>query len=185
LLSCGSIHLHLDKTIKETLKFNYPDTEAGIILNINKLEDFIKTEDKNLYVLNILYLPASYRIWQKIMDRYGPKTYENLKEEIAKLTISQLKNMISIDSVKSSSVFTPLSFEKWLNSSQGAIYDAACFPEQVLLNRQKFHTPIKNLYMVGAKTFPGHGVAGAMLSALSLSDILLKGRITHGRITLK
>ena len=45
-------------------------------------------------------------------------------------------------------------------------------------------TSIQNLYLTGAKTFPGPGMFGAIQSGLFTADILLNRKLTKGKYVL-
>jgi phytoene dehydrogenase-like protein len=50
-----------------------------------------------------------------------------------------------------------------------------------LLKRSPSKTPIKNLYLTGAKTFPGPGMFGAIQSGLFTADRILNKKLTNGK----
>jgi len=110
--------------------------------------------------------------------------YVNIKKEIEDLVVEEIKKLWMIKNVKFINTLTPVSFEKWLSSSAGAIYDLANIPGQAVINRLQHTVNIRNLYIVGAKTFPGSGIIGALISAFTLCDILLKNRLTHKKLLI-
>jgi len=189
-LSSGSIMYPstaiIERRMRKILKFGKKTNAKSIItISINNLQEFIFTDSKDAYAINMVYLPASYSLWKNFLERYGREEYERAKGGIAELAANEIRRYFSIRKILSSHVFTPLSFEKWLNSTNGAIYDLAALPQQSLFDRLKNKTYIDNLYLVGAKTFPGAGIAGALCSGLFLSDTLLGGRLTKGKLTLR
>jgi len=188
-LSSGSIilpsNIDLEERIRNKLNSNIkPPLKSTLILSINNLSDFIPTEEKNNYIFNVGWIPANFGLWKEFVSHVSKGEYEDVKKEIANLVIQELKKIWSIREVKFSNVLTPVSFKKWMNSTEGAIYDFAQSPDQMLINRLKNKTPIKNLYLVGAKTIPGAGIPGALFSAFSVSDILLKNKLTKGKFKL-
>ncbi|MEW6008886.1 MAG: NAD(P)/FAD-dependent oxidoreductase [Candidatus Omnitrophota bacterium] len=188
-LSTGTIVLpfseNLEWKLKKYLHSNFNlNSEQHFALSINSIKNFNKIEENNIYIFNIVLIPASYNLWNSFYNNYGKEEYQILKEEMAQEVIKQIKKIWNIESIKFSNVLTPLSVNNWMDSSEGAIYDFAAFPRQMLLNRFKNSTEIKDLYLVGAKTFPGAGMAGALLSATYLCDKMLNYSLTKGRFTL-
>jgi prolycopene isomerase len=208
--SCSAIQVHIavaGKIPKEYLStgsvimpFNY-DLESGLkklfktniqtkgnpilLLSIHPLSSFEKsTEDEDIYILNVLWFTPNYQLWRKMVNEQEKAVYENIRKEAAQSVIEELKKTFAINEVRFYNVLTPISMEKWLNSYNGAIYDMAVGPNQSLLKRMKNKTPVRNLYLVGAKTFPGPGMAGALTSAVSLSDILLNGKLTKRKLAI-
>jgi len=189
-LSSGSIILpfcvDLEKKLRIAIKSNAQSHEKSVLfLSIHPLEEFVTGSPMNNFVFNIGWYPADYYLWKRYFDSFGKEEYENIKREISQILIGELEKVWKIKNVKFVNVLTPLSMEKWLGATGGAIYDLALIPEQALFNRLKHKTPIKNLYLVGAKTFPGNGMAGGLFSAFALGDIILDGKLTKGKVTLK
>ncbi len=84
-----------------------------------------------------------------------------------------------------SDVCTPRTYERYLLSTDGAWYDAACTPRQIGLSRMPSKTIIPGLYLTGAKSFPGHGIVAAIESGVCTADILLEKRVLGGRYSFK
>jgi len=188
-LFTGSILLpqtvDLEKKIKVILKSNLKSHSKPILmLSIKRLEDFTSTKEKGSYVFNICWFPANYFLWKEFVSTCNREEYEMIKNDIMQLILAEIRKICSVKDLKFSNVLTPISLEKWLNATEGAIYDSAAIPNQMLLNRLMNKTILKNFYLVGTKTFPGAGIAGALISAFSLSDSLLNNKITQGKITL-
>lgn len=190
-LSCGTIMLSFKSDLEQGLKralniFNKENAnqDQTAIVGINYLKDFLPQTENNTFVFNIGVLSVNYALWKSFFNSFGEKEYENIKNEISQLIIKELKKIWAIKDVKFTNVLTPLSFEKWLGVTEGAVYDIACSPRQVLFNRLKNKTKINNFYLVGAKTLPGHGIIGALTSAFFLSDLLLGNKLSEGKISL-
>ena len=176
----------IERKMRKILKTKKSQGQSPIVLlGINPLEDFLRQGEENTYVINILYLPVAYTSWKELADSHSKEEYKRIKDELVDLAIAEMKKYFSIEKILSKNIFTPFSFERWLNATEGAIYDAAASPSQMLLNRMKHSTPLSGFYLVGTKTFPGAGIAGAFCSAVGLSDIILKGSLTRGKFTLK
>jgi prolycopene isomerase len=188
LLSTGSIILDSDYDYELGLKarMSIPlnkatDRNKVLILSINPLRDFVP-DSEDLFVFNLGWAPADYKVWEKFRVAFGDKDYEISKSEIINIAVKELNKLIKIREVRFAHVLTPLSFEKWMNATSGCIYDLATTPNQTVINRLKNVTRIKNFYLVGAKTFPGPGIPGAMFSGFALADLLLKGAVSKGKV---
>jgi phytoene dehydrogenase-like protein len=152
------------------------------ILGINHLKDFLPENKEKSFIFNIGILSENYALWNNFRITSGENEYEKVKYEIGQLTLEELKKFWKIKDVKFIHVLTPLSFEGWLGATEGAVYDFACLPNQVFFSRLKVKSKINNLYHVGAKAFPGHGIIGALISSFSLSDLLLNNSLTKGKL---
>ncbi len=68
---------------------------------------------------------------------------------------------------------TPLSHERYTRSSGGTSYGYLHSPEQSGMNRPQHRTEIDGLWLVGANTASGHGVAGTMVGGVNCAGELL------------
>jgi all-trans-retinol 13,14-reductase len=77
------------------------------------------------------------------------------------------------DAVVFEEVATPYTFTRYLAQTDGTSYGLACTPDQVGLRRPGAKTPIRGLYLAGANTRTGHGIAGAMLGGVAAASAVL------------
>ncbi len=190
LLSAGSImyqsHLDLEKSLRKMLRasdenrYNSPVS----MMSIHNINNFIQDRQNSTYIFNLGWFSANYNLWSDFVSSFKQADYEDLKGEIANDVVTELSKTWKFEKIEMKNVLTPISFEKWLNASEGAIYDLASFPEQSFLKRMQYEQKIKNLFMVGAKTFPGHGMTCALISAFSISDIFLQFKLTKRKVVL-
>lgn len=68
---------------------------------------------------------------------------------------------------------TPLSHERYTRSTGGTSYGYVHSPEQSGSNRPQHRTEIEGLWMVGANTTSGHGVAGATTGGVTCAGEIL------------
>jgi phytoene dehydrogenase-like protein len=68
---------------------------------------------------------------------------------------------------------TPLTHTRYTRSTGGTSYGIAAIPAQFLQKRPGATTSIAGLYLAGASTRSGHGIAGAMLSGVHAADRVL------------
>jgi all-trans-retinol 13,14-reductase len=65
---------------------------------------------------------------------------------------------------------TPKTLERYTSMPEGAIYS---FDQSIETKKPYFKTPIKGLYLVGASTFPGGGVEGAVISGIICANDIM------------
>ncbi|MBU1044405.1 MAG: NAD(P)/FAD-dependent oxidoreductase [Candidatus Omnitrophica bacterium] len=188
-LSVGSI------IIEQKLKSkNFPsqdikgiDLSSGELiytLSIHSLKDFTDFKNEDIFMLNVVLLPTDVNFWNSFDKQHKVEQYCKVKQDWIKLVTKEMKSCFKIEEVLFEDILTPISFKSWLNSTDGCIYDLAAYSKQMLLDRMKIKTPVKNLFLVGAKTFPGMGIAGAFCSAVSLSDKILDKKLTNGKFVI-
>jgi phytoene dehydrogenase-like protein len=137
------------------------------------------------HALDIIYMPAPYSCEHNWMSE-NPGKYNELKEKTSDTLIRSAEKLIPGLSrhIVVKDISTPLTYERYTSATEGGWYDSACTPGQSLLNRMPAKTPIPNLYLTGAKTFPGPGMFGAIQSGLFTADIILNRKLTKGKYVL-
>jgi phytoene desaturase len=103
--------------------------------------------------------------WSIEKERYKEVIYQQLEERC----IPNLREDLVIEKI-----FTPIDFEKELNSYQGAAFSM----EPLLIQSAYFRIhnsdqKIKGLYFTGAGTHPGAGVPGVVNSAKATARIMI------------
>ncbi len=113
--------------------------------------------------------------------------YKRLKEELADGLIRAAENVIPDLSkhIVVKDIATPITYERYTLSSEGAWYGMAQIPEQAGMKRLSRKTLIPGLYLTGTGAFPGANIFGAMTSGLLTADEILKGKLTGRRWLLK
>jgi phytoene dehydrogenase-like protein len=135
------------------------------------------------HVLDLIYMPAPYDYF----IRGKKEDYIRLKEDVSEKLIKAAEGIIPDLSKYAlvKDVSTPLTYERYTDATKGGWYDIDCSPKQALLGRIRNKTPIKGLYLTGAKTLPGSGMFGAINAGLLTADAILRGKLTHGKMLLK
>jgi len=173
--------------------FHYPsyDIEEGfiafekneIITDIDKRGFFALTVpslgDPSLappgqHCLHILLLaPYHYQNDWMTEERKRGEEYKKLKEELADRVIEAAEKVIPDLSqhIVTRDVSTPMTFERYTMSSEGAWYDVAVTPDQAHKNRLETKTPIEGLYLTGAST-SGGGTQPAIVSGFLTANLL-------------
>lgn len=76
------------------------------------------------------------------------------------------------DEIVFSEVATPLTHHRFTSATGGTSYGIAVTPEQYLWNRPAPRTEIEGLYLSGASSRAGHGIAGALLSGVMAASAI-------------
>lgn len=129
--------------------------------------------------INLLALQG-YDFWEKYETRYlsGDKAeYRAAKEKMADVLIDRAEEKLLPrlrDAVEVREIGTPLTNLRYTGNYRGAMYGF----DQTLDNsgptRLPHKTPVKNLYLAGAWTTPGHGYGGVLFSGLSCFGEIMK-----------
>ncbi len=148
----------------------------GVMLYDNIYKGY-SPEGKN--TLNILAIQG-YDHWEKYKDDYfnnNKKEYNKEKERMADILIDKVENTLLPglrDAIEVKEIGTPLTNIRYTSNYKGAIYGF----DQTLDNsgntRIEHSTPIKNLYLSGAWTKPGHGYGGVLYSGLECFGEIMK-----------
>lgn len=141
------------------------------------------------HCLDLQYMPAPYRYknnWMAGPDKTRGEEYKKLKRDFAKALIAAAERLIPDLSkhILAQDIATPLTYERYTLSSEGAWYDAACTPRQIGWHRLSAKTPVPGLYLTGAGTYPGPGMFGAIVSGSLTADAILEGALTQGKFAL-
>ena len=154
----------------------------GLGMAVSTLKDKEMVPDGK-HVLDLIYMPAPYEYFKKDTK----KEYIKLKEDISKRMIEAAENLIPDlgKHIIVKDVSTPLTYERYTGATEGGWYDIDCSPKQAIMGRIRNKTPIRGLYLTGAKTFPGSGMFGSIQAGLFTADSILRGRLTRGKGILK
>ncbi|MBU1726572.1 MAG: NAD(P)-binding protein, partial [Candidatus Omnitrophica bacterium] len=94
-LSTGTIALpfiiDLELKIKQLLKVDCNLYSKPVFsVSINTANDFSSTGNQDIYVLNLVWLPANYNLWHDFIIKFGEKDYEVMKEEIIAMVLQEI-----------------------------------------------------------------------------------------------
>lgn len=128
------------------------------------------------------FVPGAPEHWGVSPEDVLPFRYkDHARYRMQKAAIEE--NMIArLDALfpgaKSAIVFqesaTPLSHTRYTRASGGTGYGLAATPQQFLRGRPGYHGPIPQLYLCGASTRAGHGIAGALAGGRRAARVILK-----------
>lgn len=126
------------------------------------------------HCLDILLL-APYHYQNDWMTEEGKRgeEYQRLKEDLADRLIKAAEKVIPDLSqhIVIKDVATPMTYERYTLSSEGAWYDVAVTPDQAGENRLQTETPIEGLYLTGAST-GGGGMVWCIISGFMTANLL-------------
>ena len=181
-----------DVGIVDTEIFYEPsyDDEAGYEAALNadvENQGFGLTLYDNLYAgyspegkntINIMVLQG-YEPWKKYEADYfaGKKdAYRREKERLASVLIKKVEDTLLpglTNAVEVKEIGTPLTNMRYTSNYRGAIYGWDQTLDNSMPRRLPHKTPVKNLYLAGAWTQPGHGYGAVIPSGLEcLGEIM-------------
>ena len=134
-------------------------------------------EGKN--TVNILTLQG-FDHWEKYKDDYfknNKEDYNKEKERMADILIDKAERTLLPglrDAIEVKEIGTPLTNMRYTSNYKGAIYGFDQTLDNSGNNRLGHPTPVKNLYLSGAWTKPGHGYGGVLYSGLECFGEIMK-----------
>ncbi len=166
----------MDTEYEDYLKANLENPGFGLALYDNLYKEY-SPEGKN--TLNIIVLQG-FDHWKKYEADYwngNKKEYQAEKERMADILIKKVEETLLpglSKAIEIKEIGTPLTNVRYTSNYRGAIYGW----DQTLDNsgpRRLSHvTPIKNLYLSGAWTRPGHGYSAVLWSGVECFSEIMK-----------
>jgi all-trans-retinol 13,14-reductase len=166
-----------EASYQSALKGDVENGGIGVTLYDNIFKGY-SPEGKN--TLNILTLQG-FEPWEKFEKDYlaGKKTeYRKEKERMADILIQKAERMLLpglTKAIQVKEIGTPLTNVRYTSNYRGAIYGW----DQTINNsgnaRVGHKTPIKNLYLAGAWSRPGHGYGAVIGSGLECFGEIMQG----------
>lgn len=126
-------------------------------------------------------VPADYRIWgvetgpARGEDYHRNPNYRSFKAELTEAMIDSAARVIPDirEHIVWKEAATPVTQERYTLSTGGTSYGIAMTPEQFGPARPGPATEIRGLYLAGASTVYGHGIAGAMAGGVGAASAAL------------
>lgn len=165
-----------DAAYKAFLEADVENSGYGITLYDNVYKGY-SPAGKN--TVNILVLQG-YKHWEKYEPDYwkgNKKQYREEKERMAEILIKKVEKTVLPGlsaAVEVKEIGTPLTNLRYTRNYRGAIYGWDQTMNNTGANRVPHITPIKNLYLTGAWTQPGHGYGAVIPSGLSCFAEIMK-----------
>ncbi len=174
----GSHEIFANETNDQDESFQYvydgnPAKAPFIIANYSELDKTAAPEGKNTIVIST-YLPFDMGDtwkWNEGMDAY--RAY---KEEIAQIYIERAEQFLPglSDNIEILEVGSPVTNWAFSLNPLGSILGWDNIPENSTLRRLPQQTPIDNLILAGAWTYPGGGQSAVLSSGISAAKIVLE-----------
>ncbi len=153
---------------KAALKADVENQGFGLTLYDNLYPGY-SPEGKN--TINIIVLQG-YEPWKKYEADYfaGKKdAYRREKERLASVLIKKVEETLLpglTTAIEVTEIGTPLTNVRYTSNYRGAVYGWDQTLENSMPRRLPHKTPVKNLYLAGAWTQPGHGYGAVIPSGL-------------------
>ena len=165
-----------DAAYKNAQQANVAEGGFGLTLYDNIYKGYSPAGKNTLNVLTL----QGYDHWEKYEKDYfqGKKSeYRKEKERMADILIDRLEKTLlpglsRVIEVKE--IGTPLTNVRYTSNYRGAIYGWDQTLNNSGQNRLPHDTPIKNLYLSGAWTKPGHGYGAVIWSGLECFAEIMK-----------
>lgn len=167
----------MDESYQAAKKADVENCGIGLTLYDNIYKGY-SPQLKN--TLNIMTLQG-YNHWEKFETDYfkGNKAaYRKEKEQMADILIKRIEKTLLpglSKAIEVKEIGTPLTNVRYTGNYRGAIYGWDQTLNNSGQNRLPHHTPIKNLYLSGAWTKPGHGYGGVLWSGLECFGEIMQG----------
>lgn len=165
-----------DASYKAFLDADVEHSGFGMMLYDNVYKGY-SPQGKN--TVNILSLQG-YSHWEKYEADYwkgNKKEYRTEKERMADILIQTVEKTVLpglSQAIEVKEIGTPLTNVRFTRNYQGAIYGWDQTMNNTGPNRVPHQTPIKNLYLSGAWTQPGHGYGAVIPSGLECFAEIMK-----------
>jgi len=194
-ISVFMVYLGLDKDYSEA----FPNGVHEVILNVgyDTVKNFKDALEGNVELMpfaltnysnvdptacpkgkTVLSLTAimSYDYMDQWYKNESYEKYDALKTEVAERLIKRAEKIMPDinDHIEVMVTGSPRTMENFTSNYAGSILGWDSTPEQSMLNRMPQETPIDNLYLAGAWTFPSGGQSAVMFSGLLAADKILK-----------
>ncbi len=150
-----------------------PEKAGYAIANYSAIDPTAAPAGKNVFQV-ISMLPYDWKDGWYESESYA--RYDALKTETAKILIKRAEKFVPDLSkhIEVMEVGSPRTMEHFTLNPKGTIFGWDNIPEQSMMKRLPQETPIENLYLSGAWTFPGGGQEAVMASGVLVGEKILK-----------
>ena len=174
----GTHEIMVNETFDQDQTFDFvyegnPQLAPYIIANYTSVDPTTAPEGKNVMVIST-FLPYDWNETWKWELSYD--AYMQTKQAAASVYIQRASKLIpGLEShIEVLEVGSPITNEVFTLNPEGAVYGWTNSISQATLLRLSQSTPIKNLFLAGAWTFPGGGQATVIDSGCSAADLVLE-----------
>jgi all-trans-retinol 13,14-reductase len=166
----------IEADYEASIKADLDNLGYGLTLYDNLYKGY-SPEGKNTIGIIVL---QGYDHWGKYAEDYwngNKQEYNKEKERMADILIKKVEDTLLpglIDAIEVKEIGTPLTNIRYTGNYRGAIYGWNQTVDNSGNRRFPNKTPIKNLYLSGAWTSPGHGYSAVILSGLQCFAEIMK-----------
>ncbi len=162
---------NLAENYKPILTGDLDNVPFGIV-NYTKFDKTTAPEGKNVLVC-VTFMPYDWNNgW---MENESPEAYKKFKEKAARMFLKRIeKYMPGLSSnIEVMEIATPRTNMHYTSNPLGSIMGWSNTVDQAMMNRLPQETPIDNLILSGAWTFPGSGQSAVLMSGASAAEIII------------
>ncbi len=143
------------------------------IANYSMVDPFASPKGKNVICITTV-MPYDWKNGWYEDESYDK--YDALKEEMAEIIIKRAEKILPglSSHIEVMEIGSPRTMEHYTLNPAGSILGWDNTPDQTMMNRLPQETPIDNLYLAGAWTFPSGGQSAVMLSGFMAAEKILK-----------
>lgn len=150
-----------------------PEKAPFAICNYTMIDPTTAPAGKSTIVITAM-LPFDFREnwgWDKTHT-----DYDALKNEVGMIYVRRAEKYLPglSEHIEVMEVGTPVTMRGFSNNPRGSIFGWDMVLGQIMLNRLPKETPIDNIFLAGAWTFPGGGQSAVMQSGVMAADAILK-----------
>jgi len=174
----GSHEITINTSFNQDENFQYIqngdlDHVPFIIADYSEVDPTAAPEGKNAITLTT-YMPYEYMETWRWNESY--QSYSDFRKEKAQVLIERAQTYLPglADHIEVMEVATPVTNWAFSLNPKGTIFGWANTVKQSTLNRLKQQTPIDNLILAGAWTFPGGGQSAVIGSGMEAARMILK-----------
>ena len=174
----GAHEIFVNDSFDQHLNFSYndecnADAAPFLVTNYSLSDPTAAPEGKNVIVIASELGYDWNDVWKFYEDR---DMYQSIKKEIADKLLYRTEQLLPgmTEHIETISIATPPTLERFTLNPKGTFFGFDGIPEQSLLNRLPQETPIDNLFLAGAWTFPGPGQSAVITSGITAANLVLK-----------
>jgi len=149
-----------------------PERTAFAIANYTVLDPSTAPAGKNVIEITTQFAYECNEAWK--FDR-SHEEYRKYKDELAQVMIRRAERILPglSQHIEVMEVATPRTIEGFTANPKGSIFGWDNTPQQSTQNRLQQQTPIPNLFLAGAWTFPGGGQSAVLISGAMAAQSIL------------
>lgn len=154
--------------------FREGDPEHALfgVINYTMVDPTDAPKGKNVIAV-VSIMPYDYKGDWYESESYAK--YKALKEEVANIYLKRAETLVPglREHIEVMEVGSPRTLEHYTLNPKGSIFGWEFCKEQSMLKRLPQKTPIRNLYLSGAWTFPGGGQSAVLMSGEWVAETIL------------